>query len=120
MSQQTNGKSAVATVVDGKPQLVQVPDLVVAANRIAGFVQQFKSEYFEDHGLDWCLDEIVTRGMAEIRRQVKTAKKTRENKVSGDLLRAYNLSPAEANKLLAKLIAEQRAAEEAAKSKPTA
>ena len=109
MSNQTNGQTSTSpvTTTDGtKVQIVNVPDLTVPANRIAGFVAQYKKTYFEDHGLEWCLDEIISRGMAEIKRQVKTAIKTRENKVSGDLLRAYNLTPAQALEVL-KLAKEQ-------------
>ena len=107
----SNGQAVVSTspVATNDGKVVQVPDLTVPSNRIYGFVQQYKREYFEDHGLDWCLDEILTRGMAEITRQVKTARERAKEKAAGGLLKEFNLSPAEAKKLLLMMIAEQRA-----------
>jgi len=98
--------SAVATN-DGK--VVQVPDLAVPANRIYGFVQQYRREYFEDHSLDWSLDEILTRGMAEITRQVKTARERAKEKAAGSLLKEFNLSAKDAKVLLLEMLAKQRA-----------
>jgi hypothetical protein len=103
---QTQTTSPVATN-DGK--VVQVADLVVNANRIYGFVQRYKAEYFEDHGLDWCLDEILTRGMAEITRQVKTARERAKEKAAGSLLKEFNMTPAEAKKKLLEFLALERA-----------
>lgn len=100
-----NGTSAVATS-EGK--VLQVPDLTVPTNRIYNFVATMRKEYFEDHSLDWCLDEIITRGMAEITRQVKTARERAKEKAAGSLLKEFNLSPSDAKKLLLKMLAEQR------------
>jgi len=100
MSNTSNGSVQTSPVATNEGKVMQVPDLSVAANRIFGFVQQYKKDYFEDHGLEWCLDEIISRGMAEITRQVKTAKKTAENRVAGDLLRQYNMTPEEAKRFI--------------------
>jgi len=107
----SNGQAFVSTspVATNDGKVVQVLDLIVASNRIYGFVQCYKAEYFEDHGLDWCLDEILTRGMAEITRQVKTARERAKEKAAGSLLKEFNLSPAEAKKKLLELLALERA-----------
>ena len=109
----SNGQaSAVSTspVANNDGKVVQVPDLNVPANRIAGFVTMFRKEYFEDHSLDWCLDEILTRGMAEITRQVKTARERAKEKAAGSLLKEFNLSAKDAKALLQKMLDEQRVA----------
>lgn len=92
--------------------------LQVKRSDIVAFALAYRTEYFEDHSAEWCLDEIITRGKAEIKRTVKTAKKTAENKASGDILRAYNLSPKEALALLASLQAQAKAKAEAEAAKP--
>ncbi len=111
------GMSAVATSAG---TVVQVPDLVVPTNRIYNFVETYRKDYFEDHSLDWCLDEIISRGIAEITRQVKTAKKVAVDKASGSLLKEFNLSPADAKKLLLDMLAKQKADAEAALAKQEA
>ena len=108
------GASAVATN-DGK--IVVVPDLCVPTARIYSFVEMYRKDYFEDHSLDWALDEIITRGIAEITRQVKTAKKVAADKASGSLLKEFNLSPADAKKLLQAMVAQQAADAKAALAK---
>jgi len=60
------------------------------------------------------LDEIISRGIAEITRQVKTAKKVAVDKASGSLLKEFNLSPADAKKLLLDMLAKQKAEADAA------
>jgi hypothetical protein len=101
-----NGQTlGTSPVVDGKGKVSQVPDLNVPVNRIYNFVEANRKAYFEEHSLDWCLDEIISRGIAEITRQVKTAVKARENKAAGSLLKEFNLSPADAKKLLLELAA---------------
>jgi len=107
---QTQGTSPV---VDNKGKVSQVPDLNVPVNRIYNFVEANRKAYFEEHSLDWCLDEIITRGIAEITRQVKTAVKARENKAAGSLLKEFNLSPADAKKLLLELAAAKASAAKA-------
>ena len=105
-----NGQTlGTSPVVDGKGKVSQVPDLNVPVNRIYNFVEANRKAYFEEHSLDWCLDEIITRGIAEITRQVKTAVKARENKAAGSLLKEFNLSPADAKKLLLELAAAKAA-----------
>jgi hypothetical protein len=88
--------------------MVQVPDLAVPTNRIYNFVQQYRKDYFEDHSLDWCLDEIISRGIAEITRQVKTAKKVAVDKAAGSLLKEFNMTPAEAKRTLLEMLAKQK------------
>ena len=105
-----NGQTlGTSPVVDGKGKVSQVPDLSVPVNRIYNFVEANRKAYFEEHSLDWCLDEIISRGIAEITRQVKTAVKARENKAAGSLLKEFNLSPADAKKLLLELAAAKAA-----------
>ena len=104
----TNGK-ATSVVVDNTGRTVTVPDLTVPQERIFNFVEMNRKEYFEDHSIEWCLDEIINRGIAEIKRQVKTAAKTRENKAAGSLLKEFNLSPADAKRLLLELAAAKAA-----------
>lgn len=108
------GTSVIATN-DGK--VVQVPDLAVPVNRIYNFVTQMRKEYFEDHSLDWCLDEILTRGIAEITRQVKTARERAKEKAAGSLLKEFNMTPAEAKKKLLELLAQERANAQAQQAK---
>jgi hypothetical protein len=107
------GLSAVAT---NAGTIVEVPDLKVPTNRIYNFVTTYRKDYFEDHSLDWCLDEIITRGIAEITRQVKTARKVAVDKASGSLLKEFSLSPADAKKLLLDMLAKQRAEANAAQA----
>jgi hypothetical protein len=114
----SNGQAATTSspVATDAGKVVQVPDLAVPSNRIYGFVSRYRKEYFEDHSLEWCLDEILNRGMAEIIRQVKTAQKSRENKAAGSLLKEFNLSPAEAKAIMLKMM-EQAKLEAQAKAK---
>ncbi len=100
----TQGTSVVATA-QGKAK--EVPDLNVPANRIYNFVERFRKEYFEDHSLDWSLDQIIARGMAEIERQVKTARERAKQKAAGDLLKEFNLTPAEAKRTLLDMLRQQ-------------
>jgi hypothetical protein len=122
MSSNTNGQAVASQGVTTSPvatnagTVVQVPDLAVPTNRIYNFVTQYRKDYFEDHSLDWCLDEIISRGIAEITRQVKTAKKVAVDKASGSLLKEFNLSPADAKKLLLEMIAKQQADAKATKA----
>jgi hypothetical protein len=104
VASQPNGTSAVATP-EGK--VVQVPDLNVPTNRIYNFVAQYRKEYFEDHSLDWCLDEIITRGIAEITRQVKTARQAAKNRAAGSLMDELHMTPQEAKEFIRKMLAEQ-------------
>jgi hypothetical protein len=94
-------------VTDNTGKIVEVQDLSVSADKIYNFVQLHKTAYFEDHSLEWALDEIIARGCAEITRQVKTARKLDEQRKAAKVLEAFNLSPIEAQLLLAKLRAEQ-------------
>ena len=95
--------SAVAT---SEGTVVEVQDLTVRADRFHNFVEMHRKDYFEEHSLVWCLDEIITRGIAEITRQIKTAQVRREQKAAGDLLKDFNMSPKEAAEFLKKALAE--------------
>lgn len=106
--------SAVAT---NAGTIVSVPDLTVPASRINNFVERYRKTYFEDHGLEWCLDEIITRGIAEITRQVKTAAKAAENRAFGELGRSFNMTPKQAAEYLKAALAKQAADAAAAKAK---
>jgi len=112
--------AGMSAVVSNDGKVLQVPDLAVPTNRIYNFVSTYRKDYFEDHSLDWCLDEIITRGIAEITRQVKTAKKVAVDKASGTLLKEFNLSPSEAKKLLSDMLAKQKAEADAAIAKANA
>ena len=118
----SNGQvvAGMSAVVSNDGKVVQVPDLAVPTNRIYNFVTSYRKDYFEDHSLDWCLDEIITRGIAEITRQVKTAKKVAVDKASGSLLKEFNLSPADAKKLLLDMLAKQKAEADATTAKANA
>jgi len=96
-----------------------VNDLNVPATRIYGFVERFRKEYFEDHSLDWSLDQILTRGMAEIERQVKTARERAKQKAAGDLLKEFNLTPAEAKRTLLDMLRQQSEAAKLASTTKT-
>jgi|SRR6266850_1926420 len=108
---------STSAVASNNGRIVEVPNLGVPTNRIYNFVEMYRKDYFEDHSLDWALDQIITRGMAEITRQVKTAKKVAVDKASGSLLKEFNLSPADAKKLLLAMIASQKAEADAALAK---
>lgn len=115
----TNGQvQGTSATVDNKGTIVVQPDLTVPAQRIYNFVERNRKAYFEEHSLDWCLDEIITRGIAEITRQIKTSNVRAEQKAAGDLLKGYNLTPKQAAEFLRAALAKQAAdAAEAAKTK---
>jgi hypothetical protein len=100
-------------MVDTNGKVVDVEDMLVDGNRIASFVTAYKREYFEDHSMEWCLEEIISRGIAEIKRQVKTAAKQKENKTAGVLLREFNLTPEMARQLIAQAAEAKRKSEQA-------
>ena len=87
------------TTNDGK--LVEIADLNLPADYIYNFVTLYTSEYFES---DWSLDRsfraIVDRGMAEIKRQVKTSRKTAENKAAGTVLKEFGMTAEEAKRFI--------------------
>lgn len=95
-------------VADNKGDVIEVEDLSVPADRIYNFVERNRKEYFEDHGLEWCLDEILTRGMAEITRQVKTAAKQKEKNTLFTMTESLGLSLQEAQALLAEAANRKR------------
>lgn len=117
MSSNNREVPSTSAVASNSGRMVEVPNLGVPTSRIYNFVELYRKDYFEDHSLDWALDQIITRGMAEITRQVKTAKKVAVDKASGSLLKEFNLSPADAKKLLLAMIASQKAEADAALAK---
>ena len=80
-------------VVKSDGTKVQMPDLVVAANRIYNFVEGNRTAYFEQHSLEWALDEIISRGIAEIKRAIKTGVKREADAAAGKALKALNMTP---------------------------
>ena len=112
---QTEAKPGFSFITDARGKLVEVADLHVPMNRIYNFVEANRKAYFEEHSADWCLDEIISRGIAEITRQIKTAVKARENKAAGTLLKEFNMTPQQAKQMLTELLAAKAAAASAEK-----
>ena len=104
-----NAQAAVS-VIGNDGETHEVAPLAVDTKRISNFVEAYRKEYFEQHSLDWCLDTIIERGIAEIKRTVKTQQKTAENKVAGNLLKELGMTPAQARVKLLAALAEQRIA----------
>jgi hypothetical protein len=98
-------------VSNNRGELVEQDSVIVDASLFYSFVLQHQ-EYFEDHSMQWCVEEILSRGKAEITRQIKTAAKTRENKVYGDLARKYNLTLEQAQAVLSQAAAKVSAEKE--------
>lgn len=78
---------------------VEQEPVLLDASFFLNFILQHH-DHFEDMSLQSAVEYIVTRGKAEIERQIKTAKKTQENKVYGDLARKYNLTLQQAQAIL--------------------
>lgn len=93
-------------VTDNTGKIIEVEDLAVQVAKIYNFVQMHKEAYFEDHSLEWALDEIISRGMSEITRVVKNNEKLAKQRAAAKVLDAFKCSPEEAYKLLAKLQAD--------------
>jgi hypothetical protein len=102
----------------GKMSEVSLDLSVSLVDKVASFARDNKADYFEDHSLDWALEEIVTRGCAEITRQIKTAKKTAQAKAAGKVMEQFNMTPELAAKFFEEL-RKQQAAEAAKQAKPT-
>ena len=84
--------------------------ITVSDDRIRNFVEAYRKEYFEDHSMEWCLDQIIERGCAEIKRQVKTAAKRQEQVVAGQLMDEFNLTPAQARQVLLEALNQKKVA----------
>jgi hypothetical protein len=67
---------------------------------VENFVLAHKG-YFEEHSLPWCIEEIISRGKAEILRSIKSAAKARENKAAGTLISKLGLTVEQAQAILA-------------------
>lgn len=72
---------------------VHVKDLVIAANMIFNFVEMNRTAYFEQHSLEWAIEEIIARGKAEITRSIKTGVKREADVQAGKTLKALNMTP---------------------------
>ena len=109
---QVTPASKTATVTSNEGKRVVVEPMSVPVEKVTSiynFVEAHRKDYFEDHSMDWALDEIITRGIAEITRQVKTQAKAAENRAAGSLLKEFNMSPEQAKVLLATLKAQELA-----------
>jgi hypothetical protein len=96
--------------------IVEMVNLVIPANQIYGFVEAYRTAYFEEHSLDWAKDEILTRGKAEIKRSVKNGEKREKQVAAGKALAKLELTP---DQLLAKFAELQAALAELQKAKAT-
>jgi len=96
------------TTNDGK--MVEVADLTLPADYIYNFVQMYTGKYFPS---DWSLDRsfraVVDRGLAEIKRQVKTAAKLAKAKAAAAVLEGFNMTPEEAKRFIAHMQALEAA-----------
>lgn len=79
--------------VKANGEKVFVKDLTVAANAIYNFVEANRTAYFEQHSLEWALDQIISRGIAEIKRAIKTGEKREQDVAAGKAVKALNLTP---------------------------
>lgn len=108
-------------IADASGKMVEVTLELSATltDKVATFARDNKADYFEDHSLDWALEEVVTRGVAEITRQIKTAKKTALAKASAKVLEGFNMSPEQAKAFILQVQLQQAEAAkaEAAKAK---
>jgi len=84
--------------------------ITIDDGRFRNFVEAYRKEYFEDHSMEWCLDQIIERGCAEIKRQVKTANTRKEQVVAGSLMKEFNLSPAQAKAILQEALKQKKVA----------
>jgi len=73
---------------------------------LKNFVEAYRKEVkaFQGHSFQSCVEHIIERGKAEIKRQVETARKTTEKNAITSLLKMHNVTTVqEAQALLAKL-----------------
>jgi hypothetical protein len=103
---QANGQSATVVGNDGVQHEVATPNVDVKF--INNFIEMYRTEYFEDHSFQWCLDQIVERGMAEIKRYVKTNASRKEQMALGALAKEYNLTPETAREVLKAALAARK------------
>ena len=109
MSPQSN---AVAVIGNDGAMHEQV-QLTVETKRIANFVEAYRKEYFEDHSMEWCLDAIIERGIAEIKRYVKTNDARKKQMAAGSLVKEFGLSIEQAKAVLTEALAAKRIAKSA-------
>lgn len=80
---------------------VEQEPIIIDPQLFHNFVLQHADWFeLESHTMQHCVELILERGRAEIERQIKTAAKTRENKVFGDLARKYNMTLEDAKRVL--------------------
>jgi hypothetical protein len=85
-------------------EVVENEPILLDASFFMNFILEYHEE-FKDMSVQSTVEYIFGRGKAEITRQIKTAAKTRENKVYGDLARKYNLTLEQAQDVLSKAAA---------------
>lgn len=100
---------------DGSKQLMD--NLQVSVAEIYDFVECNRKAYFEEHSLAWALDEIITRGKAEIKRAIKNGEKREKNAAAGKALDMLNLTPAQ---MVREFVRLKQLEAEAAKAKAEA
>jgi hypothetical protein len=106
----------MSTVTNNEGKLIEVSDLQLPADYIYNFVVMYTGKYFEtDWSLDRCFRAIVDRGLAEIKRQVKTSEKLAVSKAAGAVLKEFNMSPEEAKRFIGHMKALEAQKAEAAK-----
>src|ERR1700675_1677204 len=86
-------------------EIPQEPILIDASFFLNFMLSNHKT--FEGMSVQSGLEYIISRGKAEIERQIKTARKTAENKVVGDLARKYNLTLEQAETVMAQFAAQK-------------
>jgi hypothetical protein len=79
--------------VNSKGEKIFVKDLIIPANRIWNFVEQYRATWFEEHSLEWALDEMLTSGEREIKRKVKTGEKREREVLAGKAIESLKLTP---------------------------
>lgn len=94
----TTNVSAIHELMMQGEELPNEPILVDASFFMNFIVANHKT--FDGMSVQSSVEYIISRGKAEIERQVKTARKTAENKVYGDLARKYNMTFEQAQALL--------------------
>ena len=83
---------------------------VSTQTQLRNFVEANRRKYFEDHSLNYCVEQILQRGMAEITRYIKTNENRKEQMASGALIKELGLTPAQAKEILAEALKQKKVA----------
>jgi len=110
---QSSNPNTTSPVVSNQGKVVEVPHLKVPQNRIFNFVEANRKAYFEEHSMEWALDQIIERGIAEITRAIKTGEKRAKDAAAGALFKDMNMTVAQAKAKFAQLEALLKAQTEA-------